>query len=81
MGLRLHHFWNYYHWFVSFFHALMEEVNFPNSLSSEPSIPTTIRTGTITAVEGPFIVIDSTDLPAYAEVINVRMRDGAVRKG
>jgi V-type H+-transporting ATPase subunit B len=36
---------------------------------------------TVAKVEGPLVILDNIKLPKYAEIVNVCLRDGSVRKG
>jgi V-type H+-transporting ATPase subunit B len=36
---------------------------------------------TVLDVEGPLVVLDNVKFPKYAEIVNVRLGDGSVRKG
>jgi len=36
---------------------------------------------TVLDVEGPLVVLDNVKFPKYAEIVNVRLGDGTVRKG
>jgi len=36
---------------------------------------------TVLDVEGPLVVLDNVKFPKYAEIVNVRLGDGQVRKG
>jgi V-type H+-transporting ATPase subunit B len=36
---------------------------------------------TVLDVEGPLVVLDNVKFPKYAEIVNVRLSDGSVRKG
>ena len=36
---------------------------------------------TILDVEGPLVVLDNVKFPKYAEIVNVRLGDGTMRKG
>jgi V-type H+-transporting ATPase subunit B len=32
-------------------------------------------------VEGPLVILDNVKFPKYAEIVNVRLGDGSIRKG
>jgi V-type H+-transporting ATPase subunit B len=36
---------------------------------------------TVTKVEGPLVILDNVKFPKYAEIVNVRLGDGSIRKG
>lgn len=36
---------------------------------------------TVLDVEGPLVVLDNVKFPKYAEIVNVRLGDGQMRKG
>ena len=36
---------------------------------------------TVQNVEGPLVVLDNVKFPKYAEIVNVRLQGGVVRKG
>jgi V-type H+-transporting ATPase subunit B len=36
---------------------------------------------TVNKVEGPLVILDNVKFPKYAEIVNVRLGDGSVRKG
>lgn len=36
---------------------------------------------TVLDVEGPLVVLDNVKFPKYAEIVNVRLGDGSLRKG
>jgi V-type H+-transporting ATPase subunit B len=36
---------------------------------------------TVCNVEGPLIILDNVKFPKYAEIVNVRLGDGTIRKG
>ena len=36
---------------------------------------------TVSNVEGPLIILDNVKFPKYAEIVNVRLGDGSIRKG
>ena len=36
---------------------------------------------TVLDVEGPLVVLDNVKFPKYAEIVNVRLGNGVVRKG
>jgi len=36
---------------------------------------------TVLDVEGPLVVLDNVKFPRYAEIVNVRLGDGSMRKG
>ena len=36
---------------------------------------------TVLDVEGPLVVLDNVKFPKYAEIVNVRLSDGSVRRG
>jgi V-type H+-transporting ATPase subunit B len=36
---------------------------------------------TVLNVEGPLVILDNVKFPKYAEIVNVRLGDGSLRKG
>ena len=36
---------------------------------------------TVMNVEGPLVILDNVKFPKYAEIVNVRLGDGSIRKG
>ena len=36
---------------------------------------------TIVGVEGPLVILDNVKFPKYAEIVNVYLDDGSMRKG
>lgn len=36
---------------------------------------------TVMKVEGPLVILDNVKFPKYAEIVNVRLGDGTIRKG
>lgn len=36
---------------------------------------------TVMNVEGPLVILDNVKFPKYAEIVNVKLGDGSVRKG
>jgi V-type H+-transporting ATPase subunit B len=36
---------------------------------------------TVLNVEGPLVILDNVKFPKYAEIVNVKLGDGTVRKG
>lgn len=36
---------------------------------------------TVMNVEGPLVILDNVKFPKYAEIVNVRLGDGTIRKG
>lgn len=36
---------------------------------------------TVMNVEGPLVILDNVKFPKYAEIVNVRLGDGTMRKG
>ena len=36
---------------------------------------------TVMNVEGPLVILDNVKFPKYAEIVNVRLGDGSLRKG
>jgi hypothetical protein len=36
---------------------------------------------TVVNVEGPLVILDNVKFPKYAEIVNVRLGDGSIRKG
>jgi len=36
---------------------------------------------TVTKVEGPLVILDNVKFPKYAEIVNMRLGDGSIRKG
>lgn len=36
---------------------------------------------TVMNVEGPLVILDNVKFPKYAEIVNVKLGDGSIRKG
>jgi len=36
---------------------------------------------TVVKVDGPLVILDNVKLPKYAEIVNVCLSDGSIRKG
>jgi len=36
---------------------------------------------TVMNVEGPLVILDNVKFPKYAEIVNVKLGDGTIRKG
>jgi len=36
---------------------------------------------TVRNVEGPLVILDNVKFPKYAEIVNVKLGDGTIRKG
>ena len=58
--------------------------NYKNSLKMSRlrnAIDPRIEYRTVTKVEGPLVILDNVKFPKYAEIVNVRLGDGSIRKG
>ena len=51
------------------------------SLTTEYNIAPRIDYRTVLDVEGPLVVLDNVKFPKYAEIVNVRLGNGTMRKG
>lgn len=51
------------------------------SLTTEYKIAPRIDYRTVLDVEGPLVVLDNVKFPKYAEIVNVRLGNGTMRKG
>ena len=49
--------------------------------STDFNIAPRIDYRTVLDVEGPLVVLDNVKFPKYAEIVNVRLGNGVVRKG
>lgn len=45
------------------------------------SINPRIEYRTVLNVEGPLVILDNVKFPKFAEIVNVRLGDGTIRKG
>lgn len=52
-----------------------------NSSSASYQVTPRIDYRTVLDVEGPLVVLDNVKFPKYAEIVNVRLGDGTLRKG
>lgn len=50
-------------------------------ITTDYNIAPRIDYRTILDVEGPLVVLDNVKFPKYAEIVNVRLGDGTMRKG
>ena len=51
------------------------------AISTDYNIAPRIDYRTVLNVEGPLVVLDNVKFPRYAEIVNVRLGNGVVRKG
>ena len=51
------------------------------AISTDYNIAPRIDYRTVLDVEGPLVVLDNVKFPRYAEIVNVRLGNGTVRKG
>jgi V-type H+-transporting ATPase subunit B len=51
------------------------------AVSTDYNIAPRIDYRTVLDVEGPLVVLDNVKFPRYAEIVNVRLGNGVVRKG
>jgi hypothetical protein len=51
------------------------------AVTTDYNIAPRIDYRTILDVEGPLVVLDNVKFPKYAEIVNVRLGNGTVRKG
>jgi len=51
------------------------------AISTDYNIAPRIDYRTVLDVEGPLVVLDNVKFPKYAEIVNVRLGNGVVRKG
>lgn len=51
------------------------------SVTTEYNIAPRIDYRTVLDVEGPLVVLDNVKFPKYAEIVNVRLGNGTMRKG
>ena len=51
------------------------------AVTTDYNIAPRIDYRTVLDVEGPLVVLDNVKFPKYAEIVNVRLGDGTVRKG
>lgn len=51
------------------------------AITTDYNIAPRIDYRTVLDVEGPLVVLDNVKFPKYAEIVNVRLGDGSVRKG
>lgn len=51
------------------------------SHSTRHVIKPRIEYKTVMNVEGPLVILDNVKFPKYAEIVNVRLGDGSIRKG
>jgi len=56
------------------------DVNF-KAVTTDYNIAPRIDYRTIKDVEGPLVVLENVKFPKYAEIVNVRLGNGVVRKG
>ena len=52
-----------------------------NTTHSKNIINPRIEYKTVMNVEGPIVILDNVKFPKYAEIVNVRLGDGSLRKG
>lgn len=58
-----------------------EPKQYTMSVTVDYNIAPRIDYRTILDVEGPLVVLDNVKFPKYAEIVNVRLGDGTMRKG
>lgn len=58
----------------------MHNVNY-EAASRDYNVAPRIDYWTITKVDGPLVVLDNVKFPKYAEIVNVVLGDGSIRKG
>ena len=51
------------------------------AVSTDYNIVPRIDYRTVLDVEGPLVVLDNVKFPKYAEIVNVRLGNGTMRKG
>lgn len=51
------------------------------AVTTDYNITPRIDYRTVLDVEGPLVVLDNVKFPKYAEIVNVRLGNGTVRKG
>jgi V-type H+-transporting ATPase subunit B len=51
------------------------------AVTTDYNIAPRIDYRTVLDVEGPLVVLDNVKFPKYAEIVNVRLGNGVVRKG
>ena len=51
------------------------------AITTDYNIAPRIDYRTVLDVEGPLVVLDNVKFPKYAEIVNVRLGNGTVRKG
>jgi vacuolar-type H+-ATPase subunit B/Vma2 len=52
-----------------------------NSYQTKVGLNPRIEYKTVMNVEGPLVILDNVKFPKYAEIVNVRLGDGSMRKG
>ena len=50
-------------------------------MTDHSKVSPTIEYKTVMNVEGPLVILDNVKFPKYAEIVNVRLGDGTIRKG
>ena len=58
-----------------------EQEQHMKAVTTDYNIAPRIDYRTVLDVEGPLVVLDNVKFPKYAEIVNVRLGDGSVRKG
>ena len=58
----------------------MDKINMA-SVTRDYNIAPRIDYRTVLKVDGPLVVLDNVKFPKYAEIVNVVLGDGTVRKG
>lgn len=58
----------------------MAQIN-ASAASRDYNIAPRVDYRTVVKVDGPLVILDNVKLPKYAEIVNVCLRDGSVRKG
>jgi V-type H+-transporting ATPase subunit B len=51
------------------------------AISTDYNITPRLDYRTVLNVEGPLVILDNVKFPKYAEIVNVRLGNGTVRKG
>jgi len=51
------------------------------AVSTDYNIAPRIDYRTVLDVEGPLVILDNVKFPKYAEIVNVRLGNGTMRKG
>jgi V-type H+-transporting ATPase subunit B len=51
------------------------------AVSREYEVDPIIDYRTVAGVEGPLVILENVKFPKYAEIVNVHLHDGTVRRG